>query len=166
MLPQAPLSPPIMLCCSRKSDGCVVHCHVRFSCPHWRISYYHNLILYFISFWSESEKVFLAECVMIILLYITPTWLFFPAICIMREVNWCYVNWSVCNPHYKIRMQLMVYLKGKHIDPFMFWSHGKTTAADNQWWSIYKPTINSRCSSVQWSRYTVNNIETIVMVTV
>lgn len=43
----------------------------------------------------------------------------------------------------------MFYLLPKHIDPLMYRPHGKTTAADNQWWSIYKPTIHHSYSSIQ-----------------
>lgn len=43
---------------------------------------------------------------------------------------------------------------------------GKPQLQDNQWWSIYKPTIHPSCSSIQWTRYTVNKSETNVIVTV
>lgn len=41
------------------------------------------------------------------------------------------------------------YLLPKYIDPLMHRPYGKTTAADNQWWSNHKPTIGPRYSNIQ-----------------
>lgn len=44
----------------------------------------------------------------------------------------------------------MFYNLPKQIDPLMYRPYGKTTAADNQWWSIYKPIIHPSHSTI-WS---------------
>lgn len=41
----------------------------------------------------------------------------------------------------RYRGSFLLYLLPKHIDPLMSRPYGKTAAADNQWWSIFKPTI-------------------------
>lgn len=43
----------------------------------------------------------------------------------------------------------MFYLLPKHIDPLMYRPYGKTTAADNRWWSIHKPTIHPNYSTIR-----------------
>lgn len=163
ILPQAPLPRPIMLCSCSKIDatcmwGALLRRFVsviRKTEPSLTMVVQLNYTLHFVVVWNwkwASDRRHFYHFTMHYPPQIcTPMLVFFPVF--LRNVG-CRplldVNWSVCNPYYTIQQQ-------RYLSPFTKpqWCrvsrpYGKTTAADNQWWSIHKPTIQPDYPTI-WS---------------
>lgn len=111
MLPQAPLSLPIMLCSSSKSDATwlcgALPCTFFLPGQHCRISYDHSLFEFYIAFYFEwkwkgfSGRVHYYHFA----IHNLPTLVLFHHV---GSKLLLHVNWSACNPHYRIQRQLYV----------------------------------------------------------